>query len=149
MATVFTFAQTQATFGPPRAYKAGPFRLDVVRCNFDQLAIDTGQALAHTDSYPLYQVRQNQQIICSGAKVLKVATGAATASLGFTGGTVDYFMDDMAVNSLTGHTAAMTNVRGPYCNTNAGDETIDLLEDGAAASLAGCILDVWFFIALF
>lgn len=148
--TAFTLAQVYASNPAPRGYKAGPFRLDVQRINFDQIATDTAVALAHSDTYAAYQIRKNQQIMNAGIKVLKVATAAATISLGFTSGTVDYFLDDMRMDSLTGHTIAETNAgRRGYCNTSVGTETIDILEDSGAQTLAGCIIDLWFFIGIF
>lgn len=151
MATAFTNAQVTTAnkntgprgLDPTKKPGQGTLMLQIQRVNFDQIATDTSTALAANDTFQVYQCKAGEVILIAGVKGVKVTTGACTIDLGFTGGTVDYFMDGFTASSLTGHTLSAGG-DGMFCTT-ATTETVDLKT--LTTSGAGGIVDVWFLIA--
>jgi hypothetical protein len=142
MATAYTNAQVVDNSGQPRGYKLdkrGILKVYVQRVNFDAIATGTGVALAANDTFQVFNVRAGETVLNAGIKVNTVTTGASVLDLGFTGGTVDFFVDGFAANSATGHTA--TTVTDGYFTTTATTETIDLKT--LTASGAGGVVDVF------
>ena len=145
MATAWTRAQVVAAGGYQKESKMSK---DVVIrsqiMNFDSIASLASGSLAHSDTFQCLDVKAGETILMAGINVLTAASGAAVADLGFTGGTVDHFIDGLVMNdtSLPSNTTCLD---APMYIASA--DTIDLLESGASASLAGCKAIVWALIA--
>jgi len=151
MATAFTLANMDTSkfdiknSDPTKKPGRGMLHVRSRVINFDTLATATGTALAHSDTYQVFDLAPGDIIIAAGVNILTAATAAATLDLGFTGGTVDYFVDGLAANDTTLPSQTDGYFNGPAYISAA--DTLDLKEAGGAQTLAGCVAQVWALIA--
>ena len=150
MATVFTAAQIDSACALQQDYGAISNcrkRNIVMRSRlikFDEIATVTSQALAQADSYPVLNVFAGELIMNAGINIMKVATGAATIDMGFTGGDVDGLLNTIVANDLSFTAKTGVGVLLPLSIDTT--DTVDLLEVSGAATLAGCIIRAWLMI---
>jgi hypothetical protein len=143
MATTFTSAILTAAKVIPKNFdptkKPGRSQLIVrqAHMNFDDIATNTGTALAANDVFQCFNVSAGETVISAGVNILKVATGACDIDLGMTD--VDGFVDGVEANDVTETVKAARGVLLPcYIYSN---DTVDIIT--LTASGAGCIADIW------
>jgi hypothetical protein len=153
MATAFTVAQmdklaketTHSTIKSQGSRDMLYIRSRVV--DFDSLATLTGQALAHSDTYPVLSIKAGELIINAGVDILTVATAASDIDFGFTGGDVDGLVDGVEANDVD---FTVKNARGALLPLYMGSaDTADALEISGAQTLAACVARFWLMIAKF
>jgi hypothetical protein len=115
--------------------------------DFDALATLTGQALAHSDTYPVLSLNAGELIINAGVDILTAATGAGDIDFGFTAGDVDGLVDGVEANDKSFTVKAARGVLLPLYIDAA--DTADCLEAAGSASLALCVARFWLMIAKF
>ena len=153
MATAFTAKQIHGggapgTYGAPvdvhkwTGVHGGQLLLMKTRIDFNALATATGTALAHSDTYQIFEVRAGDTVVFMGFDIETVATGAADMDIGLTGVDTDGFIDGIEAND-----ASPTVVAAPFGLLSgtrfAAADTIDVLEKSGTASLAGCVCKFW------
>jgi hypothetical protein len=150
----YAFTRAHISGGGPSQYSApvsvhrwrsgtgGDLLFMQTRIDFDALATATGQALAHSDTYQIFDVRAGDVVVFMGFDIETVATGAADMDIGLTGGDTDGFIDGIEAND-----ASPTVVAAPFGLLSgtrfASADTIDVLEKSGAQTLAGCVCRFW------
>ena len=145
MATAFTLANltssgiTHKNIDPTKKPGRGHLHLRSVRLDFDAIATATGSALAANDTFQLFDLAVGDIVMIVGINVLTATTGAATVDVGFTGSTVDHFIDGYTVNATTMAPTVTTCLDSPVYITTA--DTLDLITLGQSG--AGGVIEVW------
>jgi len=153
MATAFTVAQMD-NINKEQSFslisgQGGKDRM-VIRSrvvDFDSLATLSGVALAHSDTYPVLNVKAGELIINAGVDILTVATAASDIDFGFTGGDVDGLVDGVEANDVDFTAKAARGALLPLYVGTA--DTCDALESSGAQTLAACVARFWIMVAKF
>jgi hypothetical protein len=115
--------------------------------DFDALATLTGQALAHSDTYPVLSLNDGELIINAGVDILTAATSASDIDFGFVSGDVDGLVDGVEANDKSFTVKAARGELLPlYIDAN---DTADITEISGSQTLAACVARCWVMIAKF
>jgi hypothetical protein len=111
--------------------------------NFDNLATNSGQAVALDDTYPIATLRKGDIVIAAGVNVLTATTAACVFDLG--GTDVDGLVDGVVGDAATAEQVkAARGVLLPMYVVTAAGEDISL--SATIASPAGGEVEAWMLI---
>ena len=151
MATTFTVAQMAympTSMDVPTVRGMGGKKVVFLRSkivDFDNLATLTSQALAHSDIYPVLQVKAGELILNAGVDILTAATAAATLDMGFTTDGPAGLVSAKAANDTSFTAKTAVGVLLPLYIT--ANDNVDLLEKSGAQTFAALVARVWLLIA--
>jgi hypothetical protein len=126
-----TFAQCNLPYGsnykeidPTKKPGRGILHFKVFHIEWDKIFTRFGTTSTANDVFQCIPVAAGETIVAAGVAIYDATTGAATGDLGFTGGTLDYFIDGLALNDIADPASTDGYFDGPrYCATA---DTIDL-----------------------